>query len=120
MTTDLWQYRESIGFAAKGVDISGFEVRDRDGSPVGTVDSATNDVRTRYLVVHAGDWAPGRRLQVPAGIVERVDTSARQVVLDKTRDEVAGAPGPAPDEQSDAGFEDALSGYYRGLYGTGL
>lgn len=119
MTADLWQYRESIDFLAKGVDISGFEVLGRDGA-LGTVDSASNDVRTRYLVVDTGDRAGGRRVLLPAGVVDRVDTSTRQVLLDRTRDEVAAAPEFDPADEGSADFEDAVSGYYRGLYSTGL
>ncbi len=118
-TTDLWQYRESAAFAAKGVDLTGFDVEGRDG-PLGRVDRASNDVRVDYVVVEAGNWLSRRRVLVPAGMVERVDPSARRVILTLTRDQLREAPVFDPDDRRRMGFEDAMHGYYHGLYDTGL
>ena len=118
-TFDVWQYRESMGFSARGVDLSGFEAVGRDGS-IGTIDRASNDVRVNYVIVDTGDWLPGRQVLLPAITVERIDPAARKVYLDAKRDDIRNAPDYHPEERRSASFQDALTGYYHGLYDTGL
>jgi hypothetical protein len=120
MPIDVWQYRESMRFAASTVDLSGFEVVCRDGSSIGTVDKASNDVRVNYIVVDTGDWLSGRQVVLPAYTVERVDSDARKVFIDRTRDDIRDAPEFSPKKLRGARFEDALTGYYHGIYDTGL
>ena len=119
MTADLWQYRESMRFAAKGVDLSGFEVVGKDGT-IGTVDRASNDVRTSFVIVDTGEELGHRQVMLPAATVERIDTAARTVHVDRTKQDVRGAPDFDPHHKGTASFQDALTGYYHGLYDTGL
>jgi hypothetical protein len=119
MAADVWQFRESMVFATRDIDLSGFEVVAKDGS-IGTVDEVSNDVRVNYLVVDTGDWLPGRQVMVPAGTVERVDPSARKVFLDRTKEDVRDAPEFDRKHKGSAKFQDALTGYYHGLYDVGL
>lgn len=119
MTSDLWQFRESMAFAAKGVDLTGFEVVGKDG-PIGTVDKASNDVRMNYVVVDTVEQLAGRRVVLPARTVERIDPAGRTLFVDRTRDDIRHAPDFDPEHKARASFEDALSGYYHGLYDTGL
>ena len=120
MPVDVWQYRESMRFAARNVDLSGFEVVGRDGASIGTVDKASNDVKVNYIVVDAGDWLSGRQVILPAYTVERVDAQAGKVFIAQTRDDIRDAPESNPKKLRGARFEDALTGYYHGLYDTGL
>ena len=117
-TTDLWQFRESMSFVTREVDLTGFEVLGKDGG-VGRVHRASNDVRVDYLVVEAGDWLGRRRVLLPAYSVLRIDPSGRTVTVELTRDEIREAPDFDPDDRS-VRFQDALHGYYHGLYDTGL
>jgi hypothetical protein len=119
MPVDVWQYRESTKFSAQSVDLSGFEVVGRDGS-IGTVDKASNDVRVNYIIIDTGDWLPGRQVMLPAYAVERIDAGARKVYIDRTREEIRNSPELDPKELRSARFEDALTGYYHGMYDTGL
>lgn len=119
MPSDVWKYRESMAFAAASVDVSGFEVVGPDG-PIGTVDKASNEVRVNYIIVDTGDWLSGRKVILPAVTVERIDASARKVFIDRTKDEIRNAPEFHPKEIRSATFEDALTGYYHGMYDTGL
>ena len=119
MPVDVWQYRESMAFSASSVDVSGFEVVGPDGS-IGTVDRASNDVRVNYIIVDTGDWLSGRQVILPAGTVERIDAGARKVVIDRTKDDIRNAPEFHPKQLRSASFEDALTGYYHGMYDTGL
>jgi|SRR3712207_4300422 len=120
MPVDVWQYRESMRFAAMNVDLSGFEVVSRDGTSIGTVDKASNDVRVNYLVVDTGEWLSGRQVVIPAFSVERVDSDTRTIVIDRSRDDIREAPESTPKTLRGARFEDALTGYYHGIYDTGL
>jgi hypothetical protein len=119
MPADIWQYRESMAFSASGVDVSGFEVVGRDGT-IGTVDKASNDVRVNYIIVDTGEWLSGRQVILPAGTVERIDPTGRKVIIDRTKDDIRNAPEFHPKELRSAKFEDALTGYYHGVYDTGL
>ncbi len=119
MPADVWQYRQSMAFSASSVDVSGFEVVGPDGS-IGTVDKASNDVRVNYVIVDTGDWLSGRQVIIPAAAVERIDATARQVIIDLTMDDIRGAPEFLPKKLRSAKFEDALTGYYHGVYDTGL
>jgi hypothetical protein len=117
--TDIWQWRDSLAFTTKGVDLSGFEVVGKDG-PIGAVDRASNDVRVNYIVVDTGGELPERQVLLPAGTVDHIDPGKRTVYLDRTRDEVRDAPDFDPKAKRTKSFEDALAGYYHGLYDTGL
>lgn len=119
MTTDLWQFREDMALATQGVDLSGFDVVGKDG-PIGTVHEASNETRVDYLIVNSGDGPDRRQVMLPAGVVAEVDVTQRSVLVDRTRDEIRGAPEYTPDRRSDLRFQDTLHGYYHGLYDTGL
>jgi hypothetical protein len=119
MPADVWQYRESMRFAASSVDVSGYEVVGPDGS-IGTVDKVSNDVRVNYIVVDSGDWLGGRQVILPAYTVTRIDPSGRKVFIDRRRDDIRDAPEFRPSKRRTASFEDALTGYYHGMYDTGL
>lgn len=119
MPVDVWQYRESMRFSASSVDVSGFEVVGSDGT-IGTVDKASNEVRVNYIIVDTGDWLSGRQVILPAGTVERIDATASKVIIALTRDDIRSAPEFHPKDLRDASFEDALTGYYHGMYDTGM
>jgi hypothetical protein len=119
MPGDVWQYRESMRFSAASVDISGFEVVGPDGT-IGTIDKASNDVRVNYIIVDTGDWLSERQVVLPAYTVERIDAPAKKVIIDRTKDDIRNAPEFHPKERRSASFEDALTGYYHGMYDTGL
>jgi hypothetical protein len=119
MAADVWKYRESMAFSASGVDLSGFEVVGTDGS-IGTVDKASNDVRVNYIIVDTGDWLSGRPVILPAATVESIDAAARKVTIDRSMDDIRNAPEFHPKDLRRDKFEDALTGYYHGMYDTGM
>lgn len=119
MPSNVWQYRKSMAFAANSVDLSGFEVVGPDGS-IGTVDKASNDVRMNYIIVDTGKWLSGRQVTLPAATVEHIDVAAKKVIIDRTKDDIRGAPEFHHKDLRTSRFEDALTGYYHGMYDTGL
>ena len=87
MANDLWTYPESVG----RLDLTGFEVEAADGS-IGKVDEATQDVGESYIVVDTGLWIFGKKVLLPAGIVERVDRDEEKVYVDRTKDQIKDSP----------------------------
>lgn len=110
-TTDIWTYRDqTLG----GTDITGFSVEAVDGS-IGKVDEASNDVGTSYVVVDTGPWIFGKKVMLPAGVIDRIDADERQVFVNRSKDEIKDAP-----EFDETGYRDeAYRGDLGGYYGTG-
>jgi len=107
-TVLIWTYSdESWG----GIDLSGFDVEARDGS-IGHIDEATNDAGGSYLVVDTGPWIFGKKVMLPAGVVERMDTEERNVHVDLTKDQIKNAPEFDESSYRDASYRDEVGGYY--------
>lgn len=109
LNTEMWTYRPSLSETAQ-IDLDGFDVEARDGS-IGEVDEATNDVSRQYIVVDTGPWIFGRKVVIPAALIEAVDTNNRKVVLDLTKDEIKDSPAYDPDRFDDK-YRNDLSTYY--------
>ena len=119
MAKDIWNYRDSRHVPGGDVDLSGFEVVGTDGT-IGVVDKLTKEVSATYLVVDTGDWHPDHQVILPAYTIERVDVGGRVVKVDRSRDEIEKAPDLSQDDIKTARSMDRLTGYYHGLYDTGL
>jgi hypothetical protein len=117
--SDLWTYRteSGLGDSALRRDISGFGVEALDGS-IGKIDEATYDVSSSYVVVDTGPWIFGKKVMLPAGVIDRVDLNDEKVHVHRTKDEIKNAPEFEEDDYRDAGYRDRLEGYY-GPGGTG-
>jgi hypothetical protein len=107
MGTDLWTYPETVG----RLDLTGFDVEALDGS-IGKVDEATQDVGESYLVVDTGIWIFGKKVLLPAGLVERVDRDEEKVWINRTKDEIENAPEFDKDNYQEADYRSAVGGYY--------
>ena len=88
--SDLWTYRteSGLGDSALRRDISGFGVEALDGS-IGKIDEATYDVSSSYVVVDTGPWIFGKKVMLPAGVIDRVDLDEEKVYVhrDEGRDQ---------------------------------
>lgn len=104
--TAIWAFRGNITER----QLDGFEVRAPDGT-IGTVDKATHDVGASYLIVDTGPWIFGKRVLLPAGVIQRVDRDAGKVHVGRTRDEIRSAPefqaGPVT-----AGYRERVGAHY--------
>ena len=105
---DLWTFRE--GMSTQG-DVTGFEVEARDGK-IGKVDEATNEVGASYLVVDTGPWIFGKKVLIPAGLVDRVDYDTETVFVDRTKDEIKNAPEFDESTFADDSYRSQLGTYY--------
>ena len=106
--TELWTYRES---SLGTMDLSGFEVEAQDGS-IGKVDEASNEVGASYIVVDTGPWIFGKKVLLPAGVVDRVDTDDEKVYVDRTKDEIKNAPEFDDSLTRDETYRGQLGSYY--------
>ena len=91
---DIWIYqdRSRLGYdPLEGQDITGFKVEAIDGS-IGKIDEASNEVGESYLIVDTGPWIFGKKVMLPAGVIQRVDTEAQKVYVNRTKEQIKNAP----------------------------
>jgi hypothetical protein len=113
MQTDVWTYRESnvLGTDLTSTDITGFEVEAIDGS-IGKVDDATYEVGSSYVVVDTGPWIFGKKVMLPAGVIQRIDQADERVFVNRTKDEIKNAPEFDDSMVSDTAYRGKLGSYY--------
>ncbi|MBT2394255.1 PRC-barrel domain containing protein [Streptomyces sp. ISL-1] len=90
MSEDIWGYRPTAGYQ-QGIDLVGYKVEASDGH-IGKIDKHSEDVGSSYLVVDTGVWIFGKRVLLPAGVIERIDTAAETVYVNRTKDQIKDAP----------------------------
>ena len=72
--SNLWAYSELD--TMRGSDLTGFEVEAIDGG-IGKIDEATHEASGSFLVVDTGPWIFGKKVMLPAGLVDSVDYDIR-------------------------------------------
>ena len=45
-----------------------------------------------YLVVDTGPWIFGKKVMLPAGVIQTVDYENEKILVDRTKDEIKNAP----------------------------
>jgi hypothetical protein len=105
--TDLWSYRDDTWI---GNALVGMTVEAEDGE-IGEVDSAS-DERGSYLVVDTGRWILGKKVVLPAGVIESVDLDAETVFVSRTKDEIENAPEFDESDGVDEDYRARLGAYY--------
>jgi hypothetical protein len=113
MQVEMWTYREAD--AVEDVDLTGFEVDATDG-PVGKIEDAAYELGSSWLVVDTGPWIFGKKVLLPAGTVESIDSEARKVYVDRTREEIKSAPEHDPSGYAEQEYRLALADYYSRFY----
>jgi hypothetical protein len=112
MSTDMWTYREDI--VAPGdspQNLVGYGVEATDGS-IGKVDDATYEVGSSSIVVDTGPWIFGKKVMLPAGVVQSVDHEAETVMVDRSKDEIKHAPELDEATLTDEASRMRLGSYY--------
>jgi PRC-barrel domain len=104
---DMWTFPETLG----RLDVTGFDVEAKDGS-IGKVDEVAFDAGESYVVVDTGVWIFGKKVLLPAGLVERVDRDEEKVYVDRTKDEIENAPEFDKDNYRGDDYRSAVGGYY--------
>ena len=111
-----WEYRPETGLTGDELDVTGYPIAAVDGD-IGHVDEATYEVGSSYLVVDTGPSIFGRKVLLPAGVVERIDTAEKKVYVDRTKDQIKNSP-EYDELDDDATYRDRLGGYYSEPYHT--
>ena len=107
-SVDVWTFRdESI------IDLTGFGVEAVDGS-IGKVDEATYELGSSQLVVDTGPWIFGKKVVLPAGIVDRIDGDDETVYVNRTKDQIKDSPKFGDVYSDDASRADVGSYYGQG------
>jgi hypothetical protein len=118
MHSDVWTYREQSKLGSNVIDtqadLTGFGIEALDGS-IGKVDEATNEVGGSYVVVDTGPWIFGKKVLLPAGVIDRIDTMDEKIFVNRTKDEIKNAPEFDESRYRDAEYREEIGGYY----GTG-
>jgi len=111
-SSNVWTYRESVfGTGTSTGDLVGYEVEALDGS-IGKVDEATFDTGAAHLVVDTGPWIFGKKVMLPAGVIERVDHDEERVYVDRTKDQIKKAPEFDESLHADTSYRERLGSYY--------
>jgi hypothetical protein len=113
-TPDMWSYREQaqLGYdPTGGSDIVGYRVEAMDGS-IGKIDGANNDVGQSYLIVDTGPWILGKKVMLPAGVIQRIDGAEEKVFVNRTKDQIKNAPEYDEAMASDPRYRGELGSYY--------
>lgn len=107
--TDIWTFRdyESLG----SVDITGFKVEAIDGE-IGAIDEATWDVGRSHMVVDTGPWIFGKKVMLPAGVIDRIDVDGERVYVHRTKDDIKNAPEFDESAHRDETYRTDLGTYY--------
>jgi hypothetical protein len=115
MAFQPWDYRNTAGFTGEEVDLTGYSIAAVDGD-IGHVNEATGEIGSSYLVVDTGPWIFGRKVMLPAGVVERIDTEERKVYVDRTKEQIKDAPDYDEMLRNNPEYRETLGGYYSGTY----
>ncbi len=107
--TDIWTFRDYEMWAS--TDITGFKVEAIDGE-VGSIDEASYEVGASYLVADTGPWIFGKKVLLPAGVIDRVDVDDERVFVNRTKDEIENAPEFDEDRYRDEGYRSEVGSYY--------
>ena len=107
--TELWTFADLDSW--RGTDITGFKVQAVDGE-IGSVDEATYDIGASYLVVDTGPWIFGKKVLLPAGVVDMVDHTNQKLIVNRTKDEIQNAPEFDPTTYREQAYRDNIGTYY--------
>jgi hypothetical protein len=103
----IWDYSDTT----YGADLTGYSVEATDGG-IGKIDEATNEVGSSYLVVDTGPWIFGKKVMLPAGVIDRVDRDDETVFVNRSKDEIKDAPEFDEDTYRESSYRDEIGAYY--------
>jgi hypothetical protein len=103
----LWDFPAELG----RIDVSGFSVEALDGR-VGDVDRVNLDAGSSYLLVATGPPLVGKKLLVPAGLVDAIDRDKEIVHVGCSEDDLKSAPAYDKDREGDPVYRERVGAYY--------
>jgi hypothetical protein len=115
-TVEPWTYGDAstIGVdMTQNMDLTGFAVEATDGG-IGKVDEATYDTSRSYIVVDTGPWIFGKKVLLPAGVIERVDLDSETIFVNRTKDDIKDSPEFDETMYQDEAYRRRIGTYYYG------
>jgi hypothetical protein len=112
-TMDPWTYGDesTIGVDPTRMDLSGFSVEATDGG-IGKIDEATYETSKSYIVVDTGPWIFGKKVLLPAGVVQRVELDTETVFVNQAKEEIKNAPEFEEATYRDDAYRSQIGDYY--------
>jgi hypothetical protein len=111
MAVDIFVYRETV----PQLDLSDYHVEAIDGE-LGKVDPATFEVDGNMIIVDTGPLVFGRKVVLPVGTIERIDTEEKRIYVDRTKDDLKDAPEYDPSGYAEQEYRIRLGEYYTPFY----
>jgi hypothetical protein len=111
MAVDIWVYRETV----PELDLSDYHVEAVDGE-LGKVDPATFEVGGDVIIVDTGPLVFGRKVVLPVGTIERIDTDEKRIYVDRAKDDMKDAPEYDPSGYAEQEYRIRLGEYYAPFY----
>jgi hypothetical protein len=111
MAVDIFVYRETV----PQLDLSDYHVEAVDGE-LGKVDPATFEVGGNVIIVDTGPLVFGRKLVLPVGTIERIDTDEKRIYVDRTKDDLKDSPEYDPSGYAEQEYRIRLGEYYTPFY----
>jgi hypothetical protein len=105
---DIWRYRSGLELSS---DLTGFSIEALDGG-IGKVDESNMETSASYLIVDTGPWIFGKKVMLPAGVIDTVDYDTETVFVNRTKDEIKNAPEFDPDNYRSEPYRSSLGEYY--------
>jgi hypothetical protein len=111
-TADMWTFRdESLDTSG----LAGFSVEAADGG-IGKIDEASDEAGQSRIVVDTGPWIFGKKVLLPAGVVDRVDLDTETVFVRCTKDQIKNSPEFDADMRyDDERYRSRVGDYYGGI-----
>jgi hypothetical protein len=106
---EIWTFETQPN--VKPADLVGYKVEALDGS-IGKIDRASADAGSSSIVVDTGPWIFGKKVMLPAGLIDDVDLDAREIFVNRTKDEIKNAPEFDEDRYLDDDYRGDLGTYY--------
>ena len=110
-TITLWEWRQEIMLDRDLSKLVGFGVEAEDGS-IGKIDEATDDAGASYVVVDTGPWIFGKKVMIPANLIQRIDMDDENVYVAATKEQIKSAPEFDENAYRDQPYRERLGDYY--------
>src|SRR5919201_3917240 len=107
LTFNLQRVREK----AVSDDIVGYAVEDLQGT-IGEVEGTTEELAPSFISIDTVSALPGKRVTLPAAVIERIDHGARKIYVDRRHKEIKNAPEFNDETNTDDDYLGELRRYY--------